>query len=263
MAEIDKDLGRTAFGADPAGYATARPAYPEWVYDVLCQTCGLAPGAATLEIGAGAGIATRRLLDRGAGPLVAVEPDARSAAYLRRSIPGERLSVVVAPFDEAELPEGRFDLGVSATAFHWLDEPSALQKIARLLRPGGWWAAVWNVFGDASRPDPFHEATDQLLNGPRPGGPRPAPVEFSMDAAARIAALEQASMFERIAHIPRSWTLTLDPDQVVALYATWSHMTVRPDRDAVLAELRRIAADQFGGRVVRNMITSLYIAQRR
>jgi len=23
--------------------------------------------------------------------------------------------------------------------------------------PGGWWAAIWNVFGDDSRPDPFHE----------------------------------------------------------------------------------------------------------
>jgi hypothetical protein len=30
----------------------------------------------------------------------------------------------------------------------------------------------------------------------------------------------------------------------------------------VLAELRRVARDEFGGRVVRNMTTSLYIARR-
>jgi hypothetical protein len=37
----------------------------------------------------------------------------------------------------------------------------------------------------------------------------------------------------------------------------------RPDREAVLAELRRIARDQFQGRVTRNMVTSLYVARRR
>lgn len=263
MAEIDKDLGRCAFGGDPAGYYAARPAYPEWVYDVLRQTCGLGPGTATFEIGAGAGVATRRLVQLGAEPLVAIEPDARSAAFLETSIPDPRLSVLVAPFDTAALPEGGFDLGVSATAFHWLDEAAALRKIARLLRPGGWWAAVWNAFADDSRPDPFHQATDRALNGPRPTGTDPTAVEFSVDAPARIAALEQSGAFERIQHLRQPWTLTLDPDQLVALYATWSHMALRPDRDEVLAELRRIAVDQFDGRVIRNMITSLYIAQRR
>ena len=35
------------------------------------------------------------------------------------------------------------------------------------VRPGGWWTMVWNVFGDSSRPDPFHEATKMLLGEPR------------------------------------------------------------------------------------------------
>lgn len=56
--------------------------------------------------------------------------------------------------------------------------------------------------------------------------------------------------------------LVLDPDQIVALYATYSNISVRSDREAVLAELGRIARDKFGGRVVRNMTASLYIARR-
>jgi hypothetical protein len=60
------------------------------------------------------------------------------------------------------LAEKSYDLGLSATAFHWLKEAFALEKIANLLRPGGWRPAVWNVFGDDSRPDPFHEATKEL-----------------------------------------------------------------------------------------------------
>ena len=66
----------------------------------------------------------------------------------------------------SRLHEASFDLGLSATAFHWLNEDLALTKVAKLLRPGGWWAMVWNVFGDERRPDPFHEATKALLNGP-------------------------------------------------------------------------------------------------
>jgi hypothetical protein len=80
---MDRTFGRQAFGADPGRYHAARPDYPGWVFEVLYEQCGLAGGTATFEIGAGTGTATRRLLDRGASPLVAVEPDPRMAIYLR------------------------------------------------------------------------------------------------------------------------------------------------------------------------------------
>ena len=43
----------------------------------------------------------------------------------------------------------------------------------------------------------------------------------------------------------------------------YSNINIRPDREAVLAELGRIARDEFRGRVTRNMTTSVYIARRR
>ena len=163
---IDRAFGRQAFGLDPAGYDAARPAYPDWVFDFLRQRCGLAPYTVTFEIGAGTGTATRQLLELGANPLVAIEPDERLAAFLRKTVPDQALSVVVAPFEDAVLQEASFDLGLSATSFHWLNEDVALTKVAKLLRPGGWWAMLWNVFGDSGRPDAFHEATKLLLNNP-------------------------------------------------------------------------------------------------
>src|SRR6185437_15257048 len=156
MARLDRHFGRTAFGGDAARYDAIRPAYPDWVYRVLCERCGLATGTATLEIGPGTGTATRRLLELGANPLTAVEPDARLAEYLRKGYPSPALRVLVDSFEIAALDDGTFDLGVSATSFHWLDEYTALIKVARVLRRGGWWTMVWNVFGDDSRPDPFH-----------------------------------------------------------------------------------------------------------
>ncbi|HEX4809228.1 MAG TPA: methyltransferase domain-containing protein [Bryobacteraceae bacterium] len=260
---IDRKFGRQAFGVDPGGYHAARPAYPDWVFDVLCERCGLAPNAVTFEIGPGTGTATRRLLELGACPLIAVEPDDRLAAFLRETILDEALTVLISTFEEATLPETSFDLGLSATAFHWLDEDLALKKVAKLLRPGGWWAMVWNTFGDQHRPDPFHEATKILLNGPSSPSAAAGEMPFALDAKARLAALKRTHEFDSVEHRTSAWSLILDPDQTIALYATYSNINIRPDREAVLTELGRVARDKFHGRVTRNMVTSLYVARRR
>jgi len=262
-SSIDRNLGRQAFGGNPRGYHAARPAYPAWVFEVLSQRCGLAPNAATFEIGPGTGTATRRLLELGAKPLVAVEPDDRLAAFLRETVADEALTVVTSTFEEAVLREASFDLGLSATAFHWLDEDLALTKVAKLLRPGGWWAMVWNIFGDQRRPDPFHEATNILLNGPSSPSACSGDMPFALDAEARLVALERTHAFDNVEHQTSAWSLILDPDQTVALYATYSNINIRSDREAVLTELGRIARDEFHGRVTRNMVTSLYYARRR
>jgi SAM-dependent methyltransferase len=260
---IDRAEGRVAFGSDPAGYHAVRPAYPDWVFKTLRDRCGLKDGTAVFEIGPGTGTATRRILDLGANPLVAIEPDRRLADYLRNENPDEALEVTVSTFEEAALPDAAFDLGISATAFHWLDEKAALTKVAALLRPGGWWAMVWNVFGDDTRPDPFHEATKELLGDPSNPSAGEGGVPFALDHKARIAAIERADAFEDIETWRSAWSLALDPDQTAALYATYSNISVRVDRSAVLTELRQIALEEFGGRVSRNMITSLYVSKRR
>jgi len=260
---IDKTFGREAFGLDPAGYHAARPAYPDWVYEVLCERCGLRPNTATFEIGAGTGIGTRRLVELGANPLMAIEPDDRLADFLCNTIRNEALTVIRSTFEEAVLASAAFDLGFSATAFHWLDENAALMKVAALLRPGGWWAMVWNVFGDAGRPDPFHEATKLLLAGPMGPSSDNRNLPFALDKEARLAALGRTGAFEDIEYRASEWSLILDPEQTVNLYATYSNINVRPDREAVLAGLGRIAREEFQGRVTRNMTTCLYIARWR
>lgn len=78
-----------------------------------------------------------------------------------------------------------------------------------------------------------------------------------------MAALKRTGAFDAIEHQSTAWSLVLDPAQTVALYATFSNITIRPDREAILAELGRIARDEFHGSVTRNMTTSLYTARRR
>jgi hypothetical protein len=62
---FDAREGRGLFGSDPRNYDEVRPPYPEPLYELLVAAGALRAGTATLEIGAGTGLATRRLLEPG------------------------------------------------------------------------------------------------------------------------------------------------------------------------------------------------------
>ncbi len=260
---IPTDYGRDAFGENPAAYHAARPDYPEWVFETLRDRCGLTTGTKVFEIGPGTGKATRRLLDLGANPLIAVEPDPRMARFLRENCQDQALHVEHSTFEEMALDESSFDLGVCATAFHWLDEPTALNKIARVLRPGGWWAALWNVFDDDSQPDLYHEATKHLFKGPVSPSIGDGKVAFALDSRARINALKQTGAFDTPHFETSKWSIELDTKQAMALFRTYSNITILQERETLLNELERIAREQFNGRVIRNMTTCLYTVRRR
>jgi hypothetical protein len=75
-----------------------------------------------------------------------------------------------------------------------------------------------------------------------------------------MAAMEQIGAFDDIEHQAGAWSLVLDPERTVALYATFSNINIRADRAAILGELGRIARDDFHGSVTRNMTAILYTA---
>jgi len=194
---IDRTEGRRLFGADPAAYDSSRPGHAERVFAVLVERCGLEAGTAVLEVGPGTGQATRRLVDLGAHPLVALEPDPALAAYLRGSL-GERVEVRESTLEQARLGAGSFDLGVAASSFHWVGEARGLAKLAKALRRPGWWAMWWTLFGVPGNPDAFIRATEPLLEGldesPTSGEEGRPP--HALDTEARFAALEEAGFRE-------------------------------------------------------------------
>ena len=253
--------GRTVFDAAAESYDAARPPYPQRVFDILVSRCGLGAGARVLEVGAGSGQATRRLLAAGAA-VVAVEPSSALAAEMTRTMAAAHLEVLVSPFEEVNLPESSFDLAVSATAFHWLDVDRGLDIVRAALRPGAWIGLWWNVFGDPSRADPFHDATQPLLSelAPSPAG---GTAPFALDVSARERELERHAFVDVAAEVI-AWDLILTAEQTRRLYATYSNLLRLPEgeRGTILDGLERIARNDFGDRVVRRMLTPIYTARR-
>jgi SAM-dependent methyltransferase len=263
MARIDPGEGRQLFGYDPASYDAARPGHPDRVYEILAARCGLADGTHVLEVGPGTGQATRRLLGRGAS-LLLVEPDTRLAAHLVATF-GDEVDVLPAPLEEAGLPCASFDIAVAASSFHWIDEPVGLAAIQAALRPGGWAAIWWTLFGEGSGPDPFIRATTPLLEGLESsptrgvaGGP-----PHALDIEARTAALDEAG-FVDIEHEVICWEWSWDAAGIRALYASFSPIIRLDDieRERILDRLEAVAEHDFGGRVERGLRTSLYVARK-
>jgi SAM-dependent methyltransferase len=263
MTRIAREEGRRLFGSDPAVYDAARPGHAERVYQVLVERCGLAQGARVLEVGPGTGQATRRLLALGAEPLVALEPDPALAAHLRESL-GARVEIRETTLEDAELELGAYDLAAAASSFHWIDEDVGLARIAAALRPGGWLGMWWTLFGDAETPDAFISATSPLLedlqSSPTAGEPGRPP--HARDREARVAALETAG-YEAVEHELLRWSASWDTNGIRGLYATFSPIArlEEPRRTEILDEIARIAREDFGGRVERTLLTSLYTAR--
>lgn len=252
-------------------YDRARLRYPPALYAWLHRRCGLGPGAEVFEIGPGTGIATRRLLRAGAGHLTLIERDPRLARYLRRRFPGRhgRLEVRNAAFESVRLPAGSFDLGVAASSFHWLPRRRALRKVARLLRPGGWWVAWNNHHGDPAHPGAFQRALEPLYAGLHGGRRSIGHSGYSIrqdasDAARQRADLRAVGAFERIEIRDLRWTAVLPPRRVVALWATFSDVATLPPtvRARFLGELQRCLADRFGHRVPLRMVTRIAVARK-
>ena len=258
---------RRLFGGDPGGYDRARPDYPERVYEILTTQCGLKPRTATLEIGPGTGLATRRLLALGADPLVAVEPDERLAGYLSEQLraAGHTVDVRVGAFEEELLDDTAFDLVASATAFHWLNQPVALAKVGRILKPGGWLANFWNDFGDSFGVDQFHEATKHFMVPlGKPAANAAGQLPFPLDAEARLADLRAAGVFDEITHEIMPWPARYTASGVQALYSTFPNISGLPEprRSEILTMLGEVVENEFGGLVERTFYTSIYYARR-
>jgi SAM-dependent methyltransferase len=102
----------------------------------LVHAAGLGPSVGCLELGAGTGTFSVRLLESGCD-LVAVELSEATAGVCRRRV-GSRAEVVVGNVETGEGVEGRsFDAVVGVSVLHHVDVDACLRTILGVLRPGG------------------------------------------------------------------------------------------------------------------------------
>ncbi|HTD33264.1 MAG TPA: class I SAM-dependent methyltransferase, partial [Candidatus Elarobacter sp.] len=137
---------------DRAGdYVSGRPSYPPAAIDALLDGLGDPADVVVADLGAGTGISSRLLAERGA-QVLAIEPN---QAMREAAEPHPRVEWIAASAEHTGLGEASADLVTAFQAFHWFDQRAALDETVRILRPGGRAAVIYN---ERDERDPFTAA---------------------------------------------------------------------------------------------------------
>jgi len=232
----------TAF-ADVAGaYERARPGYPE---DAVRWLVGDEPRD-VVDLGAGTGKLTRTLVALG-HRVVAVDPLDEMRAQLVAAVPD--VQAVAGSAEAIPLSDAVADVVTCAQAFHWFDHARALPEIARVLRPGGHLALVWNSRDDR---DPWMARLSAVLGNETVDDDDLAPVR----ASALFGNVESAMFcFEQV----------LDREGLLDLVNSRSYCAKlsAEDREPVLAEVARLYDETADDESVRlAYVTECFRAER-
>jgi ubiquinone/menaquinone biosynthesis C-methylase UbiE len=174
-------------------YTQYRPSYPEALIEFIESACGLHPGSIVADIGAGTGIFTKLLLERGYH-VFAIEPNAEMLAAAEQRLESyPSLTALPGTAEHTGLPDASVDCITIAQAFHWVDQSLAKQEFSRILRPqrdalgesSGWVVLVWNhrkIEGS-----PFLQGYEQLLKSWAP--------EYELVKARTVSAAQIKTFF--------------------------------------------------------------------
>jgi SAM-dependent methyltransferase len=120
-------------------YRSSRPTYPVILVALLIQDAQVVAGDAVADFGAGTGIFTCLLIERGFR-VTAIEPNA--AMRNQNHVP--KAHWVDGTFESSGLGDASQRWAVAAQAFHWADFQRSLPEVRRVLQPGRLFTVLWN-----------------------------------------------------------------------------------------------------------------------
>jgi SAM-dependent methyltransferase len=227
-------------------YDRYRPRYPPALFEHLLTQAHLTAGDPVVEIGAGTGLATLPLVERGL-LVYAVEPAEELAALARSKVRG-RATLVSGRFEDCGLPP-QVRLVTSFNAWHWVEPRAGVERAARLLGSGDFLALVWTEVLSWGDP-PFEDRLATIFGSP---WPKQMPhVEGSMEAVRSDLRFGDFRVF----HHP--FGRLLDGPSYVAVTQTYGGERADQQYEA----LERVITNEFGGSVTKVEDAVLYLSER-
>jgi SAM-dependent methyltransferase len=123
-----------------AGYDSHRPSPPKALLDMLCLEAQVERPRLVVDLGSGTGLSTRAWAHR-ADEVVGIEASPEMREQAEAATSAESVRFVQAFAQETGLPDGVADLVSCSQSFHWMEPEPTLAEAARILRPGGVFAA--------------------------------------------------------------------------------------------------------------------------
>lgn len=206
-----------------ANYALYRPGYSPLVLDAFV---GLAEGQGErvcADVGAGTGICSRQLAERGLRVL-AVEPNDAMREEGERGTGPLNIAWRKGSAENTGLETASVDMACMASSFHWPDFDLAVREFHRILRPGGLFMALWNTRRYESNPllveieDYLHTLVPEL---------RRVSSGRSEFCATLTERLSQRSEFEDVLYLEGRHTEEQSPERYIGLWESVNDVRVQ------------------------------------
>ncbi|MGH9078534.1 MAG: class I SAM-dependent methyltransferase [Acidimicrobiales bacterium] len=241
-------MGRLGFESGSETYERARPDYPAAAVDHILGTAGITRGTRALDLAAGTGKLTRQLSAEGAS-CVALEPSEAMRRVFQRVLPS--VPIIAGTAEMMPAATGSVEAVVVAQAFHWFDPARALPEIARVLRPGGWLALIWN---ERDESDPTMAELVRISKWDRE-----QPYPMGQDFGEHI---ERSGLFGPVERTKFNFIQSIDRQLFVEAVASRSYVRVmdEPDRRALLDRVAELGA-RLDEPIAMPHITDLFCAR--
>jgi SAM-dependent methyltransferase len=275
-----RDLSRgMSFNDAASSYDRYRPRYPRELFDDVQEVVGLDADSRILEVGCGPGVATEEMMARG-WSVLAVDPGAELARVARDKLGDDRFAVEISTFDEWDSRGRRFDLVVSATAYHWVAPALRWVKAAEVLDEHGFIALTCNRSLSEGSFHDFAVATSELRRAHGVDDERESPSEPELTEIIDATSYDVGALWEMMSPqgsdviagdlfgVPDvrlyPWQTTYSTVEALGLMATYSrYLTLDPaQRAAMFEQLAAIIDRDYDGALVRHYVTVLAMASR-
>ena len=211
---------KTTFNTAAMLYEEIRPRYPEELIRDIINLSELNDHSRILEVGCGTGKATQSFARRGyemvcldiGADLIAVAKE-RLAAF-------PNVSFVREAFEEWK-PGGKFNLVMSATAFHWIDPKVRYLKAYDVLKPKGYLAVFSNQ----------HVRTDEGFFAEIQSLYDKYYLPLTADHPIHATNLPGVESFDSPIRCVYPWTEMYSSEEYIKLLSTYSDHITLPDKN--------------------------------
>ncbi len=260
MPPDDRAAARSVFDAAAREYDAARPSYPAALFDRLEAVAGPLEGRLVLDWGAGTGISGRQIAERGA-QVVLLDIGEEMLRFARTR--DRRSPCVLADGNQMPLRAACADLTTFAQSWHWFAKPVAQAEVARVLRPGGYWAAWWSRAKAAGQE--WFDRYEDVITAACPGYTWRYLSDELLAPDWADGAVAAVGRMEPVAPIVVPWTRHVTAEQWITDERSKSYLIdLAPDaRESVLRQVANIIANQFpDGQMAVPFVTTLLVARK-
>jgi SAM-dependent methyltransferase len=244
------------FSSRVENYIKYRPGYPNEVVETLRDECGLTPDSIIADVGSGTGILTEMFLRNG-NPVYGIEPNREMREAAERLLKDHpRFRSVAARAEETTLDDASVDFVTAGQAFHWFDREKTGEEFARILRPQGWIALIWNE--RVTTTTPFLVAYEQLLKGYSTDYEQVDHRRIDDDVIREFFGSDQF----RLKQFKNTQVFDYEGVKGRLLSSSYAPEEGHPNYEPMLAELERVFQTyQDEGKVVFEYVTQMYYGQ--